>query len=400
MTHFFDSLAPAERQAFMAVADERMFLRGATIMREGEQANYVMVIISGWTRITVQGDAGELEVAERGPGQLVGEGGALRLPVRSATVTALDTVRALVMRTADFASFVSAHPAVLKFVENLIDSYAPAETSDEEDDRPRAVRLPVTQQPSAASRRELLAGENCTVLLTDVVGFSGPHRNDRDRRVVRRGALEMMRTSLGLFWDECIPEDRGDGHLIVVPPAIPTARIVERLHRELPGELRMHNHTYGEPARIQLRVAINVGPVTGDAFGMEGDTINRTARLIEARAIKDAMASTGASLGIIASTFVYETAIRDEELASVSEYKMVRVTVKEYNVFAWLRLIDVALPPARGLALFRDVRNESLRRLDLPGSAGLSRGRDESHPDGRRLVRGHALLARRRRSAA
>jgi hypothetical protein len=317
-------------------------------MREGDQADYVMVILSGWTRITVQGGGGERVIAERGPGQLVGERGALRLHVRSATVTALDTARALVMKTADFASFVSAHPAAFDFVENLIDSYAAAETPDDEQgDRPRADRLPLSKPPSAESRRRLLAGENCTVLLTDVVGFGGSHRNDRDRRVVRRSALEIMWTSLGVLWDECIPEDRGDGHLIVVPPTVPTARIIERLHRELPAELRMHNHTYGEPARIQLRVAINVGPVTGDAFGMEGDTINRTARLIEAPAIKGAMVSTGASLGIIASTFVYETAIRDEELAFIGEYKMVRVKVKEYNAFAWLRLIDVALPPAR-----------------------------------------------------
>jgi CRP-like cAMP-binding protein len=349
VVHFLDSLAPAERQAFTAVADERTFPRGATIMREGDQANYVMVILTGWTRITVRSGDGERVLAERGPGQLVGERGAWRLQARSATVRALDTVHALVMKTGDFASFVSAHPEVFDFVENLIDSYPAAETADhEQGDRPKAVLLPLRRpQSPAESRRLRLAGQNCTVLLTDVVGFGGSHRNDRDRRVVRRGALEIMRTSLGAFWDECVPEDRGDGHLIVVPPTVATARIIERLHRELPAELRMHNHTYGEPARIQLRVAINVGPVTGDAFGMEGDTINRTARLIEAPAIKAAMSSTGASLGIIASTFVYETAIRDEELASVGEYKMVRVKVKESNVFAWLRLIDLALPPAR-----------------------------------------------------
>jgi hypothetical protein len=349
VTNFLDFLAPAVRQAFTAVADERTFPRGATIMQEGDQANYVMVILSGWTRITASGEGGEQVIAERGPGQLVGERGALRVHVRSATVTALDTVRALVMRTGDFASFVSAHPDVLDFVEDLIDSYPAAETADDEQGgQPRALPLPLSgQQPSAESRRLLLAGENCTVLLTDIVGFGGSHRNSRDRRVVRHSALEIVRTSLGMVWDECIPEDRGDGHLIVVPPTVPTARIIERLHRDLPAELRVHNHTYSEPARIQLRVAINVGPVTGDAFGMEGDTINRTARLIEAPAIKGAMASTGASLGIIASTFVYETAIRDEELASVGEYRMVRVRVKEYNAFAWLRLIDLALSSAR-----------------------------------------------------
>jgi CRP-like cAMP-binding protein len=350
VVNFLDSLAPAERQAFTAVADERTFPRGAAIMREGEQSNYVMVILSGWTRITVQGGDGERVIAERGPGQLVGERGAWRVHVRSATVTALDTVRVLVMKTGDFASFVSAHPAVFDFVENLIASYpAAAETADDEPDyRLRAVPLPFSQQPSAESRRLLLTGENCTVLLTDVVGFAAAHRNARDRRVVRRSALEIMRNSLGALWDECIPEDRGDGHLIVVPPTVPTARIIERLHRELPVELRKHNHTYGEPARIRLRVAINVGPVTGDAFGMEGDTINRTARLIEASAIKGAMNSTGATLGIIASAFVYETAIRDAgELAFVGEYKTVRVKVKEYQDFAWLRLIDLALPSAR-----------------------------------------------------
>jgi Cyclic nucleotide-binding domain len=349
VTHFLDYLAPAVRQAFTAVADERTFPRGATIMQEGDQSNYVMVILNGWTRISASVEGGERVIAERGPGQLVGERGALRVHTRSATVTALDTVRALLMKTEDFASFVSAHPDVLDFVENLINSYPAAEAADDEQaDRPRALPLPLSaQQPSAESRRLLLGGENCTVLLTDIVGFGGPHRNNRDRRVVRHSALEIVRTSLGAVWDECIPEDRGDGHLIVVPPTVPTARIVERLHRDLPAELRLHNHTYSEPARIQLRVAINVGPVTGDAFGMEGDTINRTARLIEAPAIKGAMASTGANLGIIASTFVYETAIRDEEMVSVGEYKMVRVRVKEYNAFAWLRLIDLALSPAR-----------------------------------------------------
>ena len=149
--HFLDSLALAERQAFTAVADERTFLRGATIMREGDPADYVMVILSGWTRITVQG-GGERVIAERGPGQLVGELGALRLHVRSATVTAPDTVRALVMKTGDFASFVSAHPDVLHFVEKLIDSYATRRRlpMTSRATRPRAA-LPVAARPATVS---------------------------------------------------------------------------------------------------------------------------------------------------------------------------------------------------------------------------------------------------------
>ena len=52
--NFLDSLAPAEREAFTAVAIEESFPRSSRLMSEGEPANYVMVILSGWTRITVE----------------------------------------------------------------------------------------------------------------------------------------------------------------------------------------------------------------------------------------------------------------------------------------------------------------------------------------------------------
>ena len=169
----------------------------------------------------------------------------MRLHVRSATVTALYTwFRALVMKTGDLASFPSAHPDALHFVENLIDSYPATDLRTTS----RAIgsgllRLPLSQQPSAESRRRLLSGENCTVLLTDVVGLGGfTATTGTVQMLVRRSALEIMRTSLGVHWDKCIPEDRGDGHLIVVPPTVRTARIIGAPTPELPAQLRMHNH--------------------------------------------------------------------------------------------------------------------------------------------------------------
>jgi hypothetical protein len=347
-SNFWDSLALSERQAFTAVAEERTFARGARLMREGEQANFVMLILAGWTQIIVQDGDRERVVAERGPGQLVGERGALRVNVRSATVVALETIRALVMRTEDFASFVSAHPRVLDVVESqiygrLIEDPAGAEPTAWAGRRPTEP----SGRPSVERPRQLqLAGENCTVLFTDVVGFGARNRNDRDRRIIRRGSLEMMQASFGALWDACIAEDRGDGLLIVVPPDIPTAKIMNCLHRGLPGGLALHNRTYGEHAHIRLRVAVNVGPVMGDPLGMSGEAIIRTARLIEAPAFKMAMASTGARLGIIASVFVYETAIRHADDAADSDaYTPIDVNVKESSTTAWMRLVDLA--PAR-----------------------------------------------------
>ncbi|HTR91089.1 MAG TPA: cyclic nucleotide-binding domain-containing protein [Trebonia sp.] len=347
--NFLRALSPAEREAFTAVALEQAFARGSRLMNEGGRADHVMVILDGWTQVTVRHNGSERIVAERGPGQLVGERAALRSHVRSATVTALTEVKVLVMRTDDFASFISAHPRVLDVVENQI--YQRLSEDPEgyaQDGWPGGFPLQVGGHASISRQPPRpLTGENCTVLLTDVVGFGALHRSDRDRQIIRLAGLEMMRSSLGTLWEACIPEDRGDGLLIVVPPQVPTAKIIECMHRELPDKLRLHNRTYNEPARFQLRIAANVGPVTSDSLGMSGEAIIRTARLVEAPPVKEAMAATGCGLGIVVSEFVYETTVRqDSDFIDIDEYRQIAVVLKEFKSTAWLRLVDVS-PPAR-----------------------------------------------------
>jgi hypothetical protein len=82
-----------------------------------------------------------------------------------------------------------------------------------------------------------------------------------------------------------------------------------------------------------------------DVIGMSGEAIIRTARLIDAPAFKDAMAVSGATLGIITSEFVYETAIRHSATSiDVSGYRLVQVNVKESSIHGWMQLIDLPLP--------------------------------------------------------
>src|ERR1700750_1191428 len=94
---FWDMLSAVEREAFAARAHERTFARGATLMKEGQQADDVAVICSGSTQIISSQGGRPRVVAERGPGQLIGEMAVLELNARSATVVATDTVQALVM---------------------------------------------------------------------------------------------------------------------------------------------------------------------------------------------------------------------------------------------------------------------------------------------------------------
>ena len=110
--NFWSVLSPTERTAFESAAREQTFPARTALMREGEQAGEVIVILDGWTKVCLDEDGQERVIAERGPGDLVGERGTVPGNVRSATVIAVGTVRALVMKTADYASFVSEHPGV------------------------------------------------------------------------------------------------------------------------------------------------------------------------------------------------------------------------------------------------------------------------------------------------
>jgi CRP-like cAMP-binding protein len=314
---FWGALSEAERRAFTSVASERAFARGTRIMEEGEQSWQVMVIRQGWTRICVREDGlrqRERTVAWRGAGQLIGERAALEKTVRSASVIADEAVRALVVSAEDFTAFLSAHPAVRDMVEGQVYRRA--------------------HQPS----RPLLNGQNCTIVHTDIVGFSQRMRTDEHRRTIRLASLTMTMQAIEGIYDACSLEDRGDGVLMVVRPDVPTGRVLEGLLSGLPAALRRHNETFSEALRIQLRIAIDVGPVVSDEFGISGDAIIRTARLLDAADFKAAMKEQNAGLGIIVSTFVYDAAVPHPEGAP-TRYVPVQAAVKESSIPAWMQII-------------------------------------------------------------
>ena len=336
---FWETLTAVEREAFRSFAEPRSFAAGARLIREGEHTDHVFVILSGRTEISTDQNGAKCVVAIRGPGQLVGERAALQLSVRSASVVALETVQALVARTRDFAAFISDHPRVLSIIEQQAndrygrDTFGVAPGSH----TTTKIRAPQLRQ---------LAGEICTVMLSDVVGFGDGPRNDEDRLKIREALFSMTHTVLGDLPDAWWWDDRGDGLLTVVLPSVPTASVIAHLHKELPAALEEHNRVYPDSTRIQLRVAINVGPVTSDRMGVSGEAIIVVARLVEAQAFKDAMSNSGASLGIVASPFIYDNVIRHGPY--LEGYSEIPVQVKRFNAVAWMKLFDRPLSSGDG----------------------------------------------------
>jgi hypothetical protein len=357
---FWDVLEPTEREALRSVASCRTFAAGARIMEEGERADHVMVILGGQVEIRVEENGSERAVALRGLGQLVGERAALTISVRSATVVALEMVWALVVQTKDFAAFISAHPRVLDIVQDQKYQRRAAGAPGYEYDDSSGGSPPgpvngwaAAGQPSdnysggySRKHRKTLNGENCTVFLTDVVDFGARIRTDNDRLLIREALLKMTLKAMQGFPD-ARSEDRGDGFLTVVPPSASTARVLDQLLKELPAALELHNCTEGEPARFKLRLAVNVGPVVSHMGGVSGEAIIVAARLVEAPVFKDALAASNASLGVIASPFVYETVVRHgSDPGEVASYSQVPVEVKETDTTAWMKLFAAPEPSA------------------------------------------------------
>ena len=108
---FMESLSDADRQGLLEIGHSRSWPRDAFIIRDGEKADSAIVLLSGLAKIHKATSEGtEVVLGLCGPGDLLGEISAVRDSVRSAAVTALENVDAVVLSVPDLRSFLSRHP--------------------------------------------------------------------------------------------------------------------------------------------------------------------------------------------------------------------------------------------------------------------------------------------------
>jgi CRP-like cAMP-binding protein len=347
---FWELLMPAEQADLVASAFETTFQAGSIVCREGQRADHVFVIRSGRIAVCVESPNGQQIVAIRRAGDIVGERAALQVGERSATITALQAVTAYVVPTEDFSAFLHRHPRVLEVIENQIYDrltenrllYATVESQFVESQRAARAARP------AGSWN----GQNCTIVLIDIANFGASTRRDSDRRKIR-AVLYQLTQSLFDNPDRqhdyhC--EDRGDGILLIVPPRVPSNSIINRILDSLVTLLCRHNSTSEAATRIQMRVALDVGPVVSDAHGVDGLAIIHAARLLDAPALKRHLAETGADLGFITSPFVYYTIIQPNPgHVDATAYQQLKCRVKRQALNAWMYISQTSgeiQPPA------------------------------------------------------
>ena len=114
---FWAALDPAQQRALRAAARPRQFPVRAPLVYQGDESDHVIVIERGWAKVTSATEDGhDVVLAVRGPGDLLAESAVLGGRTRSATVTALSPIRALVVPAARFTGFLDEHPDVWMLV--------------------------------------------------------------------------------------------------------------------------------------------------------------------------------------------------------------------------------------------------------------------------------------------
>ncbi|HEY1523958.1 MAG TPA: Crp/Fnr family transcriptional regulator [Solirubrobacteraceae bacterium] len=108
---FMESLPPPDRQALLEAGRRKAWETGEMVMRDGEPADSAVVLLAGLAKIHKTTTEGvDVVLGLSGPGDLLGEPSAMREAIRSASVTALDQIDALVLPVPDFRGFLSRHP--------------------------------------------------------------------------------------------------------------------------------------------------------------------------------------------------------------------------------------------------------------------------------------------------
>jgi hypothetical protein len=187
-----------------------------------------------------------------------------------------------------------------------------------------------------------------SILVIDVERFSDPARTDAHLLVVRDGMYRTLRRAFwesGIDWARCTVEDRGDGILILLPPEVPKSWLAARVPAYLAAALAGYNSICSSQSRIRLRMALHAGEVIYDDYGVVSHSVNQVFRLIEAPALKAALAASTDLLALVVSDWFFHEVVCHESSAMPSRYSLLPVAVRETQGTGWMRLLGPTVAP-------------------------------------------------------
>jgi hypothetical protein len=227
---------------------------------------------------------------------------------------------------------------------------------------PDAPGWPAAAVPAAAPIRAAAArgargkrAETRLVFAVDIAGFTDVRRDDEVQLALRRALYQLLAEAFeasGISWADCVHEDRGDGVVVLVPQGLPAVITIDPLLYQLRAALRRHNRMASEVARIGLRVAVHMGQVHRDEHGLAGTAVNHLCRLLDAHAVRTALAASGTELALIVSDHYYEGVVRQRpSMVESAAFRPVAIKVKQTRDRGWIWTPPVAVDAGRAVGV-------------------------------------------------
>jgi len=118
---FLGLLTSNQCSSLLELGSSRVYQPGQVLMREGNPADIVIVILRGLAKVTaVSEDGKEILLGFRGSGDLVGEMAVLSSTSRSATVIAATELQGSVISAASFVAYLERSPQVANRVSDIM----------------------------------------------------------------------------------------------------------------------------------------------------------------------------------------------------------------------------------------------------------------------------------------
>jgi hypothetical protein len=186
------------------------------------------------------------------------------------------------------------------------------------------------------------------IVVVDIESF-GPRTNPLQASL-RQAMYEVVREACGearIEWDTTVALDRGDGIILLVPPATSAVTIAGQFMRALDAVLAEKAVIFSDAHRMRFRVALHQGLCQQDETGWAGEAINTACRLIDAQPLRDALsAAPEARMALVVSDEIYRGVIRHGyRLIDPAAFARVAISAKELvDETAWINVPGRSYP--------------------------------------------------------
>lgn len=185
-----------------------------------------------------------------------------------------------------------------------------------------------------------------SVAALDIESFG--KRTEHDQGLLRTAMYHVTQKAIeacGQSWDACVPMDRGDCIILLLPPTLTPLTLVTTFVAHLDAALHEYARDSTVPA-MRFRLSLNVGYASADPTGWVGNTINHTCRLLDLDALRRVLAAATASpLAVILSDELYRIIVAAGHGGDASTYRSVPVQAKELDTQAWITVPGYPTPP-------------------------------------------------------